>query len=99
MTRYRRHPAAISTELGDEVVALHLDTKRYFTLNPTAACAWRLLEGTADEEAIARALSQEFAIEPAEALPHAATLVRQLLELELVEECESDTGSRSRPPA
>ena len=99
MTLYRRHPSAISTELGDEVVALHLDTKRYFTLNPTAACAWRSLEVAADEEAIARALSREFAIEHDEALPHAATLVRQLLELELVEECDSDTGSRSPPLA
>ncbi|MGH7720401.1 MAG: PqqD family protein [Gemmatimonadaceae bacterium] len=99
MTLYRQHPAAISTELGDEAVTLQLDTKRYFTLNASAACAWRSLAEGANEDAIARALASEFDIAHDEARGYAATLVQQFLELRLVEECESDTGSRSQRPA
>jgi hypothetical protein len=88
VTAYRRHPATVSTELGDEVVALQLDTKRYYTLNATAACAWRALAERADERALAAALSNEFDIGQEEAMPHVQRLVRQLLEWRLVEECE-----------
>ena len=38
------HPAVIATPLRDgETVLLHLDTKRYFSLNATGGLLWRAL--------------------------------------------------------
>ena len=87
MTRYRRHAATVSTELGDEVVALQLDTKRYYTLNVTAACVWRALVAEADEAELADLLTREFMIDAHEARPHVESLLGQLLEWRLVERC------------
>ena len=85
---YRQHPSTVSTELGDEVVALQLDTKRYYTLNASAACAWRALGKPADERGLAAALASDFDVGAAEAVPHVERLLRQLLQWRLIEICE-----------
>lgn len=88
MSRYRQHHAVVATELGDEVVALQLETKRYYTLNATAACAWRALAAGAAEDTLARAIAQDFDIAATDAHPHVDTLVKQLLDWKLVEACD-----------
>ena len=94
MTAYRPHCATVSSELADEVVTLHLKTKRYYTLNSTAACVWRVLDGGATEEAMAAALAREFDVSEEDARAYVATLVRTLLDSELIEPCGSGTPSR-----
>jgi predicted DNA-binding transcriptional regulator len=94
MTVYRPHCATVSSELADEVVTLHLKTKRYYTLNSTAACVWRVLDGGATEDAMAAALTREFDISEEDARAHVAALVRTLLESELIEPCGSGMPSR-----
>jgi hypothetical protein len=94
MIMYRRHPDAVSTELGGEVVALQLGTKRYYTLNATAARAWQELEQCVSAEALEHALARDFDIEVPEVQPHVDQLVRQLLQSKLIERCTSgDTSS------
>jgi hypothetical protein len=88
LTTYRRHPATVSTELGDEVVALQLDTKRYYTLNQTAACAWRRLAAQANAQEVASALEGEFTISRDAAAPHVTRLLHKLLACRLIEVCE-----------
>jgi hypothetical protein len=87
-SRYRRHPAVVATELSGEVVALHLDTKRYYTLNATASHIWQALEDTVDESALVGSVLAEFAVEEEEARAHVATLLAQMLEMRLVERCD-----------
>lgn len=42
----RPHPSIVFTRLDEtEGVLLHLDTKRYYSLNETGAHLWELLEG------------------------------------------------------
>ena len=94
MTAYRPHCATVSSELADEVVTLHLKTKRYYTLNSTAACVWRVLDGGATEEAMAAALAREFDVSEEDARAYVATLVRTLLDSELIEPCGSGTPSK-----
>lgn len=95
MNRYRPHPSAVATELGEEVVALQLDTKRYYTLNPTAACAWRALTRGASSCEVRDALTAEFAIEPSDAMPYVDTLLEQLLALELIVPCNAGSPPKS----
>jgi len=94
MMMYRRHPDAVSTELGGEVVALQLGTKRYYTLNATAALAWRELERCVTAEALERALARDFEVEVPEVQPHVDRLVQQLLGSKLIVRCTpADTSS------
>lgn len=50
--RWEVLPAAVATEMDDAtMVILNLNTKRYFTLNRTAAFVWKgLAAGQSDEE-------------------------------------------------
>ena len=96
MTTYRPHCATVASELGDEVVTLHLKTKRYYTLNATAACVWRVLEREATEDEMTAALAREFDVSEADARAHVATLVRTLLDSELIEPCHSSSAIASK---
>jgi hypothetical protein len=97
--KYRHSASAIATELGDEVVALQLETKRYYTLNATAACTWRSLARGGDEVTVGEALAREFDIALGDTPPHAAAITRELLRLRLIEPCASDTESSPTSPA
>jgi hypothetical protein len=85
MVRYRRHTAALSTQLGGEVIVLHLDRQRYYGLNASAACLWRALEHGADEATLAAALVRDFGLDPAAANAHARESLRELVRLRFVE--------------
>jgi hypothetical protein len=64
----RLHPNVVYTRLDDTSAALlHLDSKRYYTLNETGSILWRLLEAGDSREAMARALGAEFDVSPDEA--------------------------------
>ena len=62
------NPQALFTELDDGTgVLLHLDTKFYFTLNPTAVIVWKELSRGGDPQGlvarIAERLSAEFQVD------------------------------------
>jgi hypothetical protein len=62
------HPSLVFTRLDDsESVLLHLDTKRYYTLNETGAHIWELLQHGRCAQDIARALQDDYAITDEEA--------------------------------
>jgi hypothetical protein len=88
MTRFRRHASAVSTELDNEVVALQLDTKKYYTLNESAMVIWRGLSEPATEDDLVDAITREFAIEPVAARPEVTALLQQLVDWRLAEPCE-----------
>ncbi|MBI4503732.1 MAG: PqqD family protein [Gemmatimonadetes bacterium] len=50
--------------LEGEAVLLHMDTKRYYRLNDTAARIWKGLERREGIPAIVAALCAEFAVDP-----------------------------------
>jgi hypothetical protein len=76
------NPQVLFTELDDGTgVLLHLDTKFYFTLNPTAVFVWKALSRAevASIAAIAEAMAREFRVEPAKAERDVAELLAEML--------------------
>ena len=64
MSEMQPNPQALFTELDDGTgVLLHLETKFYFTLNPTAVVVWRSLGEGASLAAIADRLTTTFRVE------------------------------------
>ncbi len=88
MTRYRRHPGVVATELSGEVVALQLESKRYYTLNPTASEVWNALAAGADVTELVSAVITAFDVAEPDAREHVETLLGQMLDMKLVEQCD-----------
>jgi coenzyme PQQ synthesis protein D (PqqD) len=79
------HPSLVFTRLDDnEAVLLHLDTKRYYTLNETGARIWELLQHGRCAQEIARALQDDYAITDEEAMPVLLAFVDELQQEGLV---------------
>jgi hypothetical protein len=87
VSRYRRHPAVVATELSGEIVALHLDSKRYYTLNATASCVWRAMSEEADVPSLVAAVTSAFEVTETEASGHVVQLIEEMLVMRLVERC------------
>jgi hypothetical protein len=75
------NPQVLFTEIDDgSGVLLHLETKFYFTLNPTAVVVWKALrDGAADVGAIAARLVAEFRVELDEARRDVAAVLDDLV--------------------
>ncbi len=85
MTTFRPHPSVVSTEVEDALVILHLDTKRYYTLNSTGATIWRYLtQGKAEAEIVA-ALAAEYDADEAHLADSTRRLLAQLEAAALIE--------------
>lgn len=89
MTRYRIANDALSASLSDGAVLLNLYTKRYFSLNDTAARIWALLERHASEDEIVDTLVREYDVET----PDSKQAVRRLLDDLLAEGLIEPTSS------
>jgi hypothetical protein len=73
------HPQALLTELEDQTgVVLHLDTKFYYTLNPTGVFVWKALAGRRPDTVLelARRVTEVFDVD----VERAETDVRALLD-------------------
>lgn len=67
------------TRLDDiEAVLLHLDTKRYYTLNETGACIWELLQHGRCTQEIARALQDGYDVTDEQVMPTLLAFVDEL---------------------
>ena len=53
----------ISTEIGDEVAILHLESGRYFTLDPVGSRVWQLIASPRTAEEIVDVLVVEFEVD------------------------------------
>jgi hypothetical protein len=76
------NPQVLFTEIDDgSGVLLHLETKFYFTLNPTAVVVWKALAGAEPTtvEAVATRLAAEFRVSPEEAARDIGGILDELL--------------------
>lgn len=80
------HPRLIFTRLDDtEAVLLHLDTKRYYTLNETGTRIWELLQQSCrTQEEIVRALQGDYALTDEDAMPVLVNFINELKQEGLV---------------
>jgi hypothetical protein len=73
------HPKVVFTRLdASQAALLHLDTKRYYSVNETGALIWKMLEGATSPEAIAAEIAKEYDIGEAEALPYVLEFLAEL---------------------
>jgi hypothetical protein len=80
MSEMQPHPQALFTELDDGTgVLLHLETKFYFTLNPTAVVVWKALAEGASRGAIADKLTAAFRVERDVAERDVAAILEEML--------------------
>jgi PqqD family protein of HPr-rel-A system len=72
----RPHDHVVFTDFeGGEGVLVDLNTKRYYTLNETAALIWRALEQGASPAEIVRRMTESYDVTP----EHAARSLEQTL--------------------
>ena len=76
----RTHPAVVFTPLDEgEGILLHLDTKRYYTLNESGRRIWELAAAGRDTAEIADALVAEYTLEVEAARAHIDALLGELV--------------------
>jgi hypothetical protein len=78
------HPSVVFTELEDAAVLLHLDTKRYFTLNSTGVAIWQAIVAGKDQNEIVAALAAEYAATHEQLSASVARLLSELEKAELI---------------
>jgi hypothetical protein len=81
----QRSGAAISCELGDEFVVLHLASGIYFGLGAVGSRIWKLIQTPASISQITGALLSEYAIDAANCERSVLHFVQQLSSKGLVE--------------
>jgi hypothetical protein len=85
------HPDVVDTELeGQETVLLHLESKLYFSLNPTGTRIWQGLRQELNLQEISRRLQEEFVVQAEQADRSVLALVDEL--------CRHRLASRSTSP-
>lgn len=75
-----RADSLVASEVSGEVVILSIDTGFFFLLNKTASRIWDLLEAPLALEAIASALIQRFAVDPADCRREVGEFVQIMLD-------------------
>jgi len=89
--RVRPHPQVVDTKLDEgEVVLLHLESKMYYSLNPTGEQIWQGLKEGLSLREISRRLQEEFDVNERNADRSVLDLINELCEQNLA---LSDTKS------
>ena len=79
------HPEVVDTELDDgEIVLLHLESKTYYSLNPTGERIWQGLKQGLSLREISQRLQEEFDVDEENANKSVLDLVNELCEQNLV---------------
>jgi hypothetical protein len=92
-TSYRVPAQVLVAHLEGEAVILHMDTKRYYRLNDTAAVIWKALERGESIPGIVAALRKEFDVAGDVATHEAERVVAELVELGLLTRQKDDRTS------
>jgi Coenzyme PQQ synthesis protein D (PqqD) len=84
--KVKPHAEVVDTKLDEgEVVLLHLESKTYYSLNPTGERIWRGLKEGLSLRQISRRLQEEFDVDADRADRSVVDLVDELIEQNLVQ--------------
>jgi len=83
-SRYSRHPALRLTALAGEGVVLHLDSKRYFTVNETGLTILTTLERPSTFEELVAAVCADFEVDEAVARETTEAFLAHCLETDVI---------------
>ena len=83
---FRRTAATMSTEVGDDVVALQADRGFAYGMEEVTATVWKLLDEPRDIDTLVAALTAEYDVDEAQCRAEIAALLEQMTSEGLVEE-------------
>jgi hypothetical protein len=87
--RYQRHPNVRLTALEGEGIVLHLDNRRYFTVNATGLTLLEALLEPRTMSELVQALVREYAVESPEAAATAEAFLRECTDRGVVQTIEA----------
>ena len=87
--RYQRHPNVRLAALEGEGVVLHLDERRYFTVNATGLTLLEALVEPRTMDELVAALLREYEVQPPEARETAEAFLRQCVDRGVVRTLEA----------
>ena len=80
------HPQVVDTKLDEgEVVLLHLDSKIYYSLNPTGERIWQGVKDGLMPKEISRQLQEEFDVDAERAIRSVHELINEFSQQKLVQ--------------
>ena len=79
------HPSVVSRRVNDEMVLVHLDTNRIYSLSRTAARFWELIAGGSGRAEAEARMAETFDVEPDELAREVDACVKHLVDERLVE--------------
>jgi hypothetical protein len=82
---FRPSADAVTKQVGDETVLVHLQTNRIYTLNRTGARFWELLEEGRDVEQAQEQMLHEFDVGPDQLRNEVDALMEELLQRRLLD--------------
>ena len=82
---YRRAPEALFSEVGDDVVALHIDRGQCYGMEQVSSAVWKLLAEPRGVDAICAHLVDHYDVEPGDCRAEVGTFLAQLEREGLVE--------------
>lgn len=85
---FRRTAATMSTEVGDDVVALQAERGFAFGMEEVTASVWKLLEQPRDLDALVAALTAEYDVDGGECRADVGALLEWMTAEGLVEEVQ-----------
>jgi hypothetical protein len=80
----------LSTDYEDEAVLVHLDSKRCFRLNDTAAEIWRGIAGGLDRDALVARICDTFEVDEKTAAAETDRLLEDLTARRLIRRAQAD---------
>ncbi|NJC06120.1 hypothetical protein GGQ97_001913 [Sphingomonas kaistensis] len=83
---YRRTAATMSTDVGDDVVALQADRGFAYGMEEVTATVWRLLEEPRGIDDLVARLTSEYEVDDAQCRAEVVALLEQMTSEGLVEE-------------
>jgi hypothetical protein len=72
------NPNVVARSVGDELVLVHLQTNRFYSLNRTGARLWELLQANGDPERLRRQMLEEFDVDGTHLAVEIETIIRDL---------------------
>lgn len=85
---YRRTAATMSTEVGDDVVALQAEKGYAYGMEEVTAAVWRLLEEPRDLAAIVAGLTAQYEVDEAQCRAEVGDLLGRMTAEGLIEQVQ-----------
>ena len=85
---FRRTPATMSTEVGDDVVALQAERGFAYGMEDVTASVWKLLEQPRDLDSLVGALMAEYDVDEGQCRTEVGALLDQMAAEGLVEQVQ-----------